>query len=87
MRFLKVLVTTLMVVMIVGLVTIVGVLVTRLGTSAPLPVLPASVVLPEGARPVAITFARDWLVVVTDDARVLVYPASGGDPAQVLDLR
>jgi hypothetical protein len=78
LRLLKALVTTLLVVMILGLLAIVWLLVTRLGTPAPLPDLPAAVILPEGARAVAVTFATDWLVVVTDAGEVLVYPRAGG---------
>lgn len=85
LRFLKLLVTTLMGVMILGLLAIVWLLVTRLG-AAPLPVLPESVVLPQGARPAAVTFARDWLVVVTDQGVVLVYPAAGGEAVGELRL-
>ncbi|WP_342748792.1 DUF6476 family protein [Pararhodobacter marinus] len=80
LRFLKILVTTLTVVMILGLLTIVGLLVTRLGGPAPLPALPDSVILPEGAAPAAVTFARDWLVVVTEDGEILLYRPEGGAP-------
>jgi hypothetical protein len=80
LRLLKALVTTLLVVMILGLLAIVWLLVTRLGTPAPLPDLPATVILPEGARATAVTFATDWLVVVTDGGEVLVYPRAGGTP-------
>jgi len=80
LRFLKFLVTTLAGVMIVGLVAIVGLLVTRLGTSPPLPDLPASVILPEGASPAAVTFAQHWLVVVTQDGQILLFDRDGGPP-------
>lgn len=67
--------------MIVGVLTIAVLLVTRLNTlSAPLPVLPDSVSLPDGASPVAVTFARDWLVVVTQAGEVLLYRPEGGEP-------
>lgn len=72
--------------MILGLLTVIGLLVTRMTSAAPLPELPASVILPEGARPAAITFARDWLVVVTDSGTVLLYPAGGGAPASITPL-
>jgi hypothetical protein len=81
LRFIKALVTTLTAVLIFGLLAIVWLLVTRLGTAPPtLPALPDSVILPPDARPAAVTFARDWLVVVTDAGEVLVYPRAGGAP-------
>lgn len=79
-RFLKILVTTLAGVMIFGLLAIVGLLVTRLGSATPLPVLPQSVLLPEGASPVAVTFAQDWLVVVTTTGEILLFDRGGGPP-------
>lgn len=86
LRFLKILVTTLTAVMIVGLVTLVGLLVTRLTGAAPLPVLPETVQLPEGAVPEAVTFARHWLVVVTEAGEVLLYAPEGGAPRSRVTL-
>ena len=80
------LVITLMVVMILGLLTIVGLLVTRLGSAAPLPQLPASVILPEGTIPSAVTFAQDWLVVVDQNGQVLLFGRDGGAPVSVTPL-
>jgi hypothetical protein len=83
LRLLRVLVPALMVVMIAGLLAIVWVLVTRLGAPArPLPGLPPAVILPEGARPAAVTFAQDWLVVVTEAGEILLYSPEGGQPVQ-----
>jgi hypothetical protein len=88
-RFLKRLVTTLTVVMIAGFLTIVVLLVIRLGTGAgtpppaPLPVLPENLTLPPDAQAAAITFARDWIVVVTEAGEILLYDrAAGGAPVQ-----
>lgn len=78
LRFLKFLVTTLAGVMILGLLAIVGLLVTRLGAPAPLPVLPAAVVLPEGARPAALTFSADRILVLTEAGEALVYDRATG---------
>lgn len=86
LRFLKALVTTLAGVMIVGLLLVIGLLVTRLLQRPPLPALPASVVLPEGAAPAAVTFARNWLVVVSEDGRVMLYRPEGGAPVSVTPL-
>lgn len=84
LRLLKALVIVLMVVMIAGLIAIVWLLVTRLGPPAALPALPEAVILPDGARPAAVTFARDWLVVVTEDGEILLYPRAGGAPVRRL---
>ncbi|MGD9919238.1 MAG: DUF6476 family protein [Paenirhodobacter sp.] len=76
-RFLKVLVTTLAGTMIFGLLAIIWLLVTRLGEPAPMPSLPKNIDLPAGAIPVALTFATDRVVVLTEDDRVLVYAHDG----------
>ena len=87
LRFLKLLVGTLAGVMILGVVAIIALLVIRLSPQPPtLPTLPEGVLLPDGARPAAITFARDWLVVVTEGGTVLVFDRAGGAPVQRLDL-
>jgi len=83
LRFLKRLVTTLTVTMILGLVTIVALLVIRLGGAPTLPALPDNIALPEGAGVAALTFARDWIVVITEAGEILLYDrAAGGAPVQ-----
>ncbi|MFT4014829.1 MAG: DUF6476 family protein [Paracoccus sp. (in: a-proteobacteria)] len=76
LRWLRLLVTALAVVMGVGVLAIVALLWLRL-SQAPLPELPAQIHLPQGASPAAITFAHDWLVVVTETGEVLLYDAQG----------
>ncbi|WP_232419421.1 DUF6476 family protein [Paracoccus sp. N5] len=76
LRWLRLLVTSLAVVMGLGVLVIAALLWLRL-SEAPLPELPESVALPEGARPAAVTFARDWLVVVTETGEVLLYDRQG----------
>lgn len=78
LRFLKWLVATLTGVMILGLLTIVGLLVTRLNAPAPLPELPQAVALPQGARPVALTFSASRILVLTDTDEALVYDRATG---------
>ncbi|MFN3955381.1 MAG: DUF6476 family protein [Pararhodobacter sp.] len=78
LRFLKLLVSSLAGVMIIGLVTIVALLVIRLG-AAPAPLaLPANIALPEGARMQAVTLAPDWVAVVTEDGEILLYDRISG---------
>lgn len=76
-RFLKLLVTALTATMIVGLVAIVALLVIRLPGQATLPALPETIQLPEGAEVQAVTFARDYTVVVTGAGAVLLYRPDG----------
>lgn len=76
LRWLRILVTSLAAVMGLGVLVIAALLWLRL-SEAPLPELPDSVTLPEGATPAAVTFARDWLVVVTETGEVLLYDKQG----------
>lgn len=77
LRMLRRLVTGLALVMGLGVIAIVALLWVRLSQPM-LPDLPASIALPEGARPAAITFARHWIVVVTEAGEVLLYDREGG---------
>ena len=76
LRWLRILVTSLAVVMGVGVLAIAALLWLRL-SEAPLPELPPEIALPEGARAAAVTFARDWIVVVTEAGEVLLYDRQG----------
>ncbi len=70
LRFLKGLVIVLMITMIVGVITIVALLVTKV--NGPVPV-PETLVLPDGARAQAVTMGTDWVGVVTTDNRILIF--------------
>ncbi|WP_162630707.1 DUF6476 family protein [Paracoccus endophyticus] len=59
-----------------GIAAIAAILWLRL-SQPPLPVLPAAITLPAGARAAAVTFARDWTVVVTDAGAILLYDRAG----------
>ncbi|PZX46272.1 hypothetical protein LY56_01245 [Roseinatronobacter thiooxidans] len=77
-RLIKGLVVVLTSVMILGVIVIIGLLVTRLGM-APAPLaLPDSITLPAGAAPQAITLARDWVLVLTQDDQVLLFDRNSG---------
>lgn len=78
LRYLRGLVTALAVVMGMGIVAITAILWLRLGSATPLPELPSQIILPDGATAEAVTFARDWIVVVTDTGGVLLYDRQGG---------
>ena len=65
-----------MVTMIGGVITIVGLLVTRMPDGAG-PALPENLTLPGGAVAEAVTVAKDMVLVVTQDGRVLVFGRDG----------
>ena len=76
LAWLRRLVTGLAVVMGLGMVAVAAILWVRLA-QPPLPELPPGLVLPGGTGAAAITFARDWTVVVTDAGEVLLYDRAG----------
>jgi len=86
-RLLKWLVIGLTATLIVGVMAITFVIVLRLSTPAPgLPPLPASIALPPGAVAQAFTQGRDWIAVVTQDDRILIYDRAGGRLRQTLTI-
>lgn len=93
--YLKRLVTVLTVVMIIGVLSIVGLLVSRLhafgpggqvsdGTN-PLS-LPVTIKLPEGQTATAFTKGRDWYAVVTEGDTVLIFDAATGELKQTIQI-
>lgn len=76
LRLLKTLVTGLALVMGLGMIALVALLWLRFSQPV-LPDLPQNITLPEGAQAQAVTFARDWIVVVTDAGEVLLYDRAG----------
>ena len=76
LRLLRWLVTGLALVMGLGMVALVALLWLRLGQPM-LPDLPDAITLPDNAQAQAVTFARDWIVIVTDAGEVLMYDRSG----------
>ena len=77
LRFLKGLVILLMITMIVGVITVVGLLVTRMPDASALPVLPGQITLPDGATVQAVTYGKGWFGVVTTDQRLLIFGQDG----------
>ncbi len=75
-RYLRALVTGLAVVMGFGILAIVAILWLRLG-AAPLPALPDTITLPQGATAEAVTFSQNWIVVVTQTGEILLYDQTG----------
>lgn len=85
------LVTTLLVVMIVGFLVLIGLLVTRFPSGAgSAPLLPADIALPEGATAGYVTAGAGWYgVVITNPGgtqQFLIYEAQTGTLLQSVDL-
>jgi len=57
--------------MICGVIVVIGLLVTRLSSDAP--VVPAEITLPDGATATAFTQGSDWYAIVTDTNQILIY--------------
>jgi Flp pilus assembly protein protease CpaA len=79
LRFLKWLVILLTLTMIGGVITVVGLLVTRMPQAFPAatPSLPEGFSLPEGAKAQAVTFGEGWIAVVTTGDRILIFGRDG----------
>jgi Flp pilus assembly protein protease CpaA len=79
LRLLKGLVIVLTLTMIGGVITVVGLLVTRMpqAFSAVGPSLPDGFTLPAGAKAEAVTFGTGWIAVVTTDQRILIFGRDG----------
>lgn len=75
-RYLKRLVTTLTVTMIAGLIILIALIVMRFSAEGTVP-LPGEIALPAGARATAVTRGPDWIAVVTEDGRLLIYDIDG----------
>jgi len=84
LRLLRLLVTTLTAVMIVGVVVVVGLLVTRLSDDTP--PLPDQIALPDGAEAQAVTMGPGWYAVVTKDQRILIFDATTGKLRQTVEI-
>ncbi|QPM90062.1 hypothetical protein PSAL_012950 [Pseudooceanicola algae] len=85
MRLLRRLVTALMLVMIFGLLSLVGLIVIRFAQS-PAPALPAQISLPDGVTAEAVTMGSGWFAVVTKDQRILIFDADSGKLRQEIDI-
>ena len=77
LRFLKRLVTVLTLTMILGVITVVGLLVTRLRQADPVATLPEGLTLPAGTSMAAVTFGTSWIAIVTAQDHILIYDKSG----------
>ncbi|MCL4187517.1 MAG: hypothetical protein KJZ85_07900 [Rhodobacteraceae bacterium] len=80
LRLLKWLVIGLTATMVAGLAAVVWLLAVRLPATfgAGPPALPAGLALPAGAEPLAVTYGRGWVAVVTAEDEILLYDAASG---------
>ena len=79
LRFLKWLVIILTLTMIGGVITVVGLIVTRMpqAFTAAGPEVPENLQLPQGATAAAVTIGTGWIAVVTADDRILIFGLDG----------
>ena len=77
--------TVLTAVMIGGLVILVGAIVIRSPDPVVLP-LPDTITLPDGARPQAVTYGRDALIVLGEDNRLFIFDATGETLRRTIDI-
>ena len=74
--------------MIVGVITIVGVIVTRMPQAMQRPpALPDSITLPDGTRATAFTQGSDWYAVVTAQDQILIFDRVTGALRQTVTLQ
>ena len=77
MRYLKWLVTALSVTMIAGFIMVVTVIVMRFNAGTAAPSFPEEISLPVGITAQAVTRGPNFLLVVSEDGRVLVFSPDG----------
>jgi Flp pilus assembly protein protease CpaA len=79
LRLLKWLVIVLTLTMIGGVITVVGLIVTRMpqAFTAAAPTVPENLALPDGTMAAAVTFGTGWTAVVTTDDRILIFGKEG----------
>lgn len=82
------LVTSLLVVMILGFLLLIGLLVTRFPTmNAPVSFdFPENITLPDGATAQNFTRGADWIAIVTTDNEILIFDAATGELRQTVEI-
>ncbi len=84
LRYLKILVSALAVTMVVGLIVLIGLFVMRFPESSA--GFPAEIALPAGTTASAVTRGPDWLAVVTNDGRILIFSPDGQELRQEITV-
>ncbi len=71
--------------MIIGVITIVWVIVTRMPQAMQrAPAMPEAIALPDGTRATAFTQGPDWYAVVTADDSILIFDRASGELRQTV---
>lgn len=78
MRLVKRLVVVLTSVMILGVIVIIGLLVTQIARSPAPFALPDNITLPQDEAARAVTLSRDWVLIVTENQTLLVFDRRTG---------
>ena len=82
LKLLRRLVTTLLLVMIVGFIAIAALLIIQVTNLKPARGFPDAIDVPEGKVAAAVTRGDGWIAVVTTDGEILIFDASGQDLLQ-----
>ncbi len=85
LRFLRILVTVLTIIMIAGVALIIALLVIRLQRPAPL-TMPDTITLPQGVTATAFTRGENWIGVVTNDNRIFIFDETGETMRQEIQV-
>lgn len=74
--------------MIGGVLVMIVLFVTRFYGAGPstLPALPDTITLPQGTDAQAVTFGGDWIAVVSDDNRILIFDRASGALRQTVAI-
>ena len=80
-KYLRLLVTVLTAVMVVGFIVIVVLFVTKFSDAFG-PEMPDEITLPDGTMPTAYTRGDGWYAVVTGDNKILIFNAETGELLQ-----
>jgi len=85
-RLVKRLVVVLTSVMILGVIVIIGLLVTQIARSPAPFALPDNISLPDDTAASAVTLSRDWVLIVTENQTLLVFDRRTGALTHNVDL-
>ncbi|GHA54328.1 hypothetical protein GCM10008927_20160 [Amylibacter ulvae] len=87
LRFLRRLITILLITMIVGFVALIFLFVMRFSQEPATIALPNEITLPDGTNAAAFTQGDDWYAIVTDDDQILIYNRADGALRHTLNVK